>query len=73
MAIKTIVLIFLILVVYVVFFKSHRKNFVNKNKEIEDIMTECVSCKTFVSKKDGIMSNGEYFCNKECYNDYFKR
>jgi len=62
----TVVLFF----VYILFFRKGRDNQVNSNKrkkdEIEDIMVECPTCGTYVSKKEAILSNGQYFCSKEC-------
>lgn len=31
-----------------------------------DSMVECKTCKTFVSQNESILSNGSYFCSKEC-------
>ncbi len=72
MLMKALVLILVLILVYMVFFKKSRekelgKNSTTKKKEkIEDIMVECPTCKTYVSKKEGILSNGHYFCSKEC-------
>lgn len=59
-----------IFLVYLIFFKKSREKQVKnnaKNKlENEEIMVECPTCRVFVSKKEGILSNGKYFCSKEC-------
>ena len=33
---------------------------------IEDEMVECPSCKTYVSQKEALLSNGKFYCSKEC-------
>lgn len=56
--------------IYFLFFKKSREKEVNnktKNKlENEEIMIECPTCKMFVSKKESILSNAQYYCSKEC-------
>ena len=55
--------------IYIVFFKRNREDKINndkKNDEITDTMMECPKCKTYVSKQDSILSNGKYYCSKEC-------
>lgn len=54
--------------VYLVFFKKNRESSIKdkKNEEIEDTFIECPTCKVFVSKDDAILSNGKYFCSREC-------
>ena len=72
MLMKVLVVILVLILVYMIFFKKSREKELSKNSEtkknekIDDIMVECPSCKTFVSKKEGILSNGQYFCSKEC-------
>lgn len=66
-----IALFLLILVgIYFLFFKKGRekevKNTRKKQLENEEIMVECPTCKLFISKKEAILSNGAYFCSKEC-------
>lgn len=61
-------MIAVLFLVYLVFFKKGREEVVSKKKEdkIEDVLVECPTCKTFVSKNEGILSNGQYYCSKEC-------
>lgn len=68
MILKIIAVIAVLFLVYLVFFKKGREESIGKKKEdkIEDILVECPSCKTFVSKNEGILSNGRYYCSKEC-------
>lgn len=66
---KIAAFIAVLFVVYLVFFKKNRDSVVKQNKkneEIEDVMVECPTCGTYVSKKEAILSNGKYFCSKEC-------
>lgn len=64
---KVIAIIAVLFLVYLVFFKKNRERDVQKeDSKIEDVMVECPTCKTYVSKKEGILSNGEYYCSKEC-------
>ena len=67
--IKIIVVGVVLFFIYLVFFKSQReKNIKNKDKydQITDTMLECPTCGTYVSKDDAILSNGKYYCSKEC-------
>jgi uncharacterized protein len=55
--------------VYIIFFKKNREsNIKNQDKydQITDTMVECPKCSTYVSKDEAILSNGKYFCSKEC-------
>ena len=33
---------------------------------ITDEMMECPTCKTYVSQKEALLSNGKFYCSKEC-------
>ena len=37
-----------------------------KNEIIEDEMVECPTCKIFISQKEAILSNGKFYCSKDC-------
>jgi len=67
---KILAFLFVIFLIYLVFFKRNRERQVKQNErnrlEKEEIMVECPTCKVFVSKQEGILSNGSYFCSKEC-------
>ena len=56
--------------VYLVFFKRSRINNNGKQNdkydEISDTLVECPTCKVYTSKDDAILSNGKYYCSKEC-------
>lgn len=71
MILKVIAVIFVLFLIYILLFKKSRANAVNnkkneKNEKITDEMMECPSCKTYISQKEAILSNGEFFCSKEC-------
>lgn len=68
MIFKILAVIAVLFFVYLIFFKKDReKNIkVKKNEKIEDEMVECPSCKTYVSQKEAILSNGKFYCSKEC-------
>ena len=67
MVIKLLLLGVVLFGVYLLFFKKNReKNIKKKNEEITDTMVECPKCGTYVSKDDAILSNGKYYCSKEC-------
>ncbi len=70
MIFKILLFLLAIFLVYLIFFKKNREQQIKQNDkntiEKEDIMVECPTCKVFVSKKEGILSNGRYFCSKEC-------
>lgn len=67
MILKVVAIIAVLFLVYIVLFKKDREKDVKKEDEkIEDIMVECPTCSTFVSKKEAILSNGHYYCSKEC-------
>lgn len=71
MIFKVLAILAVLFLVYLLFFKKSRESDVdkkaNKSKDkIEDIMEECPTCNTFVSKKEAILSSGKYYCSKEC-------
>ena len=70
MIFKVIAVIAVLFLIYILLFKKNRETDVTQTKKekdvVEDEMVECPTCNTFVSKKEGILSNGKYFCSKEC-------
>lgn len=71
MVFKIVAALIVLFMVYLLFFKKSRETDVNiknnkKEDKIADIMEECPTCKTYVSKNEAILSNGKYFCSKEC-------
>ena len=67
MLFKLLTIAIVIYLVYIVFFKKKitSSNSTN-NSDIIDDMIECPTCKTFISKDEAILSNGKYYCSKEC-------
>ncbi len=70
MGLKVIAILAVLFLIYIVLFKKDREKEVTKKEDekIEDIMVECPTCGTYVSKKEGILSNGKFYCSKECLN-----
>ncbi len=68
MILKILIAAVVLFLIYIVLFKKDREKDIKKenNEKIEDIMVECPGCSIFVSKKEAILSNGRYFCSKEC-------
>ena len=67
MIFKLIAFLLIISIIYLLFFRKSRGRDIQNNKDCEiDTMYECPKCKTFVSRDDAILSNGKYFCSKEC-------
>ncbi|MGE0051731.1 MAG: PP0621 family protein [Arcobacter sp.] len=67
MVLKVILVIAVAFLVYVFLFKKTREKEINKKDEmITDDMVECPTCKTYVSKKEAIVSNGKFYCSNEC-------
>ena len=59
---KIILLIVVIAVVYVMFFKRKLED---KSKNLEDTQ-ECTECKTYVTQEDSILKNNKVYCSAEC-------
>ena len=68
MILKFLAIGVVLFLVYILLFKKDREKNVTKKEDekIEDVMVECPTCNTFVSKKEAILSNGRYFCSKDC-------
>ncbi|AXH12289.1 PP0621 family protein [Halarcobacter bivalviorum] len=70
MILKILAVALVLFLIYIVLFKKDREKSVNnkskENEKIEDVMVECPTCGTYVSKKEAIISNGKYFCSKDC-------
>ncbi|NQY21758.1 MAG: hypothetical protein HRT40_10720 [Campylobacteraceae bacterium] len=71
MVFKLLAVVIILFLVYLVFFKRDREKEIKKmnkkeDKKLEAIMEECPKCKIFVAKDDAIISNGKYYCSKEC-------
>ena len=74
MILKFLIIAAVISVVYIMFFKTKPLTQTRKpkkakseatNPEIND-MTECANCGVYVEVKEAILSNGKYYCSREC-------
>jgi len=57
------------------FFK--RQGIANKEsksdlKNSSETMVECQKCSTYISVDEALMSDGRYFCSKECVDAYHR-
>jgi len=68
MILKTIAILVVLFIIYILFFKKNREKDIVKKKDIkyEDEMVECPTCGTYISTKESILSNGKYYCSKDC-------
>ncbi len=68
MIVKIAVFAVLIFMVYILFFRKTRANNIKKDSQdqISDTMEQCPTCNVFVSKNEAILSNGKYYCSREC-------
>ena len=72
MIFKVLAVAVVLFLVYIVFFKKNREKAIKENskekkhEQITDTMVECPKCGTYVSKDEAILSNGRYYCSKEC-------
>ena len=75
--IKYLVLGAIIYIIYIVFFKDKsilsetKTKTKDKNRDAQTVI-ECEECKTYVSLDEAILSNGKYFCSKECVDAYHR-
>ena len=60
-----LLLILVALILFFYFLKSNKKDF---KKDGEEVMVECKKCGTFVSIKEAIIKDSNYYCSKECAN-----
>lgn len=69
---KVLAIIAVLFFVYLIFFKKGREKDISsttkKDEKISDEMVECPSCGTYVSQSEAILSNGKFFCSKDCLN-----
>jgi len=71
MILKFLLISAVIALVYIIFFKkktlktqqkSNRKNDANQSDEL----VQCEVCDVYVDINEAILSNGKYYCSKEC-------
>jgi uncharacterized protein len=67
---KILFLIIILVLIYLFFFKVSRGDKSPKksnNPKLQgETMVECPACGTFVSNKEAIIKNGQFFCSREC-------
>lgn len=67
MVLKVLAIVVVLILIYMFFFKKGREiNISKKDEQIEDDLVECATCKVYVSQKEAILSNGKFYCSKEC-------
>ena len=68
MILKILAILAVLFFVYLIFFKKNREKNIGKkkNEKIEDEMVECSTCKIYISQREAILSNGKFYCSKEC-------
>ena len=71
MIFKLLLIIAIISIVYFMFFKkttpAQTPKRTNKKSTPEiDEMVECSQCGVYVSLEESILSNGKYYCSREC-------
>jgi len=65
MILKLLLIIGVIAGVYFAFFK--KKNLSNNSTNLNaNDMVQCEQCDVYSELKDSILSNGKYYCSKEC-------
>lgn len=64
---KWLLVIGIIWFVYNFYIKKKTLSPKNKNQDLEDNdMVQCSTCKIYVEINEAILSNGKYYCSKEC-------
>ncbi|MDD3060509.1 MAG: PP0621 family protein [Sulfurimonas sp.] len=67
MIFKLILVIGIIAAIYFVFFKKKPRVSKDTKEELKGSdMIECASCGIYSQLDDSILSNGKYYCSKEC-------
>ena len=71
MILKILLVAAVIAVVYFMFIKkkptlTESENEQKKEKKESSEMVECSTCDIYCSLDDAILSNGKYYCSKEC-------
>jgi len=76
MILKLLLLAGVIFVVYIMFFKKRTIKEPKQQKETKETtpkandMIECAQCGVYVEVSECILSNGKYFCSRECIEAY---
>jgi uncharacterized protein len=71
MILKLLLVIGVIAIIYFMFIKkkptvTKKTQQQKKKNEAVDEMVECSSCGVYVTLSEAILSNGKYYCSREC-------
>lgn len=70
MILKILGLVAVLFLIYFFFFKVARSGEngpkTTKKKLQGETMLKCAACSTFVTDKDAIIKDGQFFCSREC-------
>ncbi|MBE0492458.1 MAG: Prokaryotic metallothionein [Sulfurospirillum sp.] len=69
MVFKILILAAILFGLYFIFFRKTsepRSSQKKEQKRNSDEMLECNECGTFVSSREAIIKDGQFFCSKEC-------
>lgn len=67
MILKILLLIAVIALVYVIFFKKKEPVATPPKEKLKsEDMVACESCGTYTSASDTLMQSGKYYCSREC-------
>jgi uncharacterized protein len=70
MILKLLLIAAVIWVVYIMFFKNkslkQNETKTKTKKPQANDMVECASCGVYVEVSEAILSNGKYYCSREC-------
>lgn len=73
MLLKILLVVLVVALVYYIFFKS-KKSVENDDKKLQsNDMVECTTCGTYIDVDDATLSNGKYYCSKECLKNAHNR
>jgi len=77
MILKVLLIGAVIYIVYIMFFKQKNiNNSTGKREKKENVqaneMVECTQCGIYVEISEAILSNGKYYCSKECLTEVKK-
>jgi uncharacterized protein len=75
MILKLLLVAAVIYIVYIMFFKKRTiKETTTQDKKRDkpkaNDMIECAQCSVYVEVSESILSNGKYFCSRECIEAY---
>lgn len=63
---KVLMLIAILFIIYLIFFRKSNKKRGRKPIPKGDIMIECKECATFANEDEAIIKDGKFYCSKKC-------